>query len=65
MKITDERKKEIDSYDDSHIYYFRNIYSEEERKYICQTRENFKVIFRVCWYVIIYKTYRKKINFKL
>ncbi len=48
MKITDERKKEIDSYDDSHIYYFRNIYSEEERKYICQTRENFKVIFRVC-----------------
>lgn len=46
MKLTEERKKEIDSLNDSHIFYFRNLYTKEERKYICETRENFRIIFK-------------------
>lgn len=46
MKLTQKRKEEIDSYDDEHIFYFRNIYTDEEKKYICKKRKNFKIIFR-------------------
>jgi len=39
MKITDERKKEIDKHDNRHVWYFRNMYTDEDWQYICETRD--------------------------
>lgn len=44
MKLTKERKKEIDELDDTHIFYFRNMFSDNECKYICETRKHFREI---------------------
>lgn len=44
MKLTKERKKEIDELDDTHIFYFRNMFPDEECKYICETRKHFREI---------------------
>ena len=37
-RLTDQRKKEIDSFDNIHIFYFRNMYTDEEVGYIKKTR---------------------------
>tara|TARA_R100001129_G_scaffold25027_1_gene16363 strand:- start:171 stop:362 length:192 start_codon:yes stop_codon:yes gene_type:complete len=43
-RLTDQRKKEIDDYDDGHIFYFRNVYSDQEWEYITKTRSIFRNI---------------------
>tara|TARA_X000001388_G_C2231771_1_gene123500 strand:- start:3000 stop:3182 length:183 start_codon:yes stop_codon:yes gene_type:complete len=37
MKLTQKRKKELDSHGALHHYYFRNIYTEEEWQYITRS----------------------------
>ncbi|MAL42887.1 MAG: hypothetical protein CME98_02620 [Hyphomonas sp.] len=43
-RLTDQRKKEIDDYDDGHIFCFRNVYSDQEWEYITKTRSIFRNI---------------------
>tara|TARA_R100001594_G_scaffold81054_1_gene115616 strand:+ start:275 stop:490 length:216 start_codon:yes stop_codon:yes gene_type:complete len=45
MKLTEQRKKQLEQYDDSHIFYFRNIYTEHEINYICKIKPQFKIVF--------------------
>jgi len=42
MKLTEKRKKELDSNGALHHFYFRNIYSEEEWEYIIKSKKTIK-----------------------
>jgi hypothetical protein len=46
MKLTDQRKKQLEQYDNNHIFYFRNIYTEQEKNYICKIKPQFKIVFK-------------------
>lgn len=42
-KLTKDRKKELDRMSEEDVYYFWNIFTEEERQYINQTSINIEV----------------------
>lgn len=42
-KLTNDRKKELDRMSEEDVYYFWNIFTEEERQYINQTSINIEI----------------------
>lgn len=42
-KLTKDRKKELDRMSEQDVYYFWNIFTEEERQYINQTSINIEI----------------------
>ena len=42
-KLTEDRKKELDRMSEEDVYYFWNIFNEEEREYINQTSINIEI----------------------
>ena len=42
-KLTEDRKKELDRMSEEDVYYFWNIFTEEERQYINQTSINIEI----------------------
>lgn len=42
-KLTKDRKKELDRMSEEDVYYFWNIFTEEEREYINQTSINIEI----------------------
>jgi hypothetical protein len=42
-KLTKDRKKELDRMSEEDVYYFWNIFTEEERQYINQTSINIEI----------------------